>query len=175
MVHQPYEDWLLDDARLTPDQERDLRIHLRACPNCTALARANLALRAAPVITAPQGFASRFQDRLAAQRQTERKRSRIGMFLLGLVSLGMLGFILQPFFFYLTFPPEQVFALWVSNLIYAGIVLRTVSAIGLTLLNVASAFLPDYLGVVILALVLLLSIGLKASARKVAAFAKSAA
>jgi hypothetical protein len=39
MDHRPYEDWLLDDERLTPEQDRDLRIHLRNCPECAALAR----------------------------------------------------------------------------------------------------------------------------------------
>jgi len=175
MAHQHYEQWLLDDERLTPEQERDLRIHLRSCPDCAVLARANLALRAAPVVAPPRGFALRFQERLAAQRASQRRRSVIGIFLLALAGMGALVVVLLPFLPYLALGPEQLFTLWVSNLVYIAIVVRTVSAVGLTLLNVAGAFIPDYAWIVALALFFGLSFGLKASARRVAQFAKSAA
>jgi len=91
MVHQPYEAWLLDDDPLTSEQERDLRVHLRNCPHCAALARANLTLRAAAVVAPPGGFVLRFQERLAAQRQAQRRRSMIGVFLLILIGMGSVG------------------------------------------------------------------------------------
>jgi hypothetical protein len=175
MVHQHYEAWLLNDERLTPEQERDLRIHLRSCPDCAALARANLALRAAPVVASPKGFALRFQERLAAQRQVQRRRAIFGVFLLTLAGLGLLGWALLPFLPYLALEPEQVFALWVSNLVYIAMVIRTVSAIGLTLLNVAGAFIPDTAWIAALTLVFGLSFVLKKTARRVGQFAKSAA
>ncbi len=175
MVHQHYEQWLLNDERLTPEQERDLRVHLRNCPNCAALARANLALRAAPVVAPPHGFTLRFQERLAAQRELQRKRSLAGIFLLGLTGMIALGLVLLPFLPYLTLGPEQLFTMWVSNLVYIAIMIRMVSAIGLTLLNVTGAFIPDYAWILALALFFVLSFGLKASARRVAQFAKSAA
>ncbi len=31
MNHRPFEDWLLDDQPLTPEQKRDLQSHLRTC------------------------------------------------------------------------------------------------------------------------------------------------
>lgn len=175
MVHQPYEQWLLDDERLTPEQERDLRIHLRACPECAALARANLTLRAAPVVPPPQGFTLRFQQRLAAQRQIEKKRTRIGIFLLALAGMSMLSAILSPLAPYLALEPEQLFASWISQLLYIALLFRTVSAVGITLLNVAAAFLPDYAAIGALAMFVLLSAGLKISIRKVGQFARSAA
>lgn len=174
MVHQHYEQWLLDDERLTPEQERDLRIHLRNCLDCAALARANLVLRAAPVVTPPRGFALRFQERLAARREIQRGRSVIGMFLLALAGMGALGLVLLPFAPYLALGPEQLFTLWVSNLVYIAIVVRTASAVGLTLLNVAGAFIPEYAWMAALALFFGLSFGLKATARRVGQFAKSA-
>ena len=85
MDHRPYEDWLLEDERLTPEQDRDLRIHLRNCPECSALARANMALRSAPVTAPAEGFALRFQVRLAAERKVQRRRSLIGLFLMAVV------------------------------------------------------------------------------------------
>lgn len=174
MVHQHYEQWLLNDERLTPEQERDLRVHLRNCPDCAALARANLALRAAPVIAPSQGFALRFQERLAAQREVQRKRSVVGILLLGLAGIGMLVLVLHPFLPYLRLGPEQLFTLWVSNLVYLAIVMRTVSAIGLTLLNVFGAFIPEYAWIAALALFFALSAGLKTSAGRVSRTAKSA-
>lgn len=175
MAHQHYEQWLLNDERLNPEQERDLRIHLRSCPDCAALARANLALRAAPVVAPPQGFALRFQERLAAQRKVQRRRSIIGIFLLTLAGMGALVFILRPFLPYLMLEPEQLFALWVSNLVYIAMVMRTVSAVGITLLNIAGSFVPDYAWVVALGLMFGLSFLLKKSTGRVGQFAKSAA
>ncbi len=175
MVHQHYEQWLLNDEQLTPEQERDLRVHLRNCPDCAALARANLALRAAPVVAPPHGFALRFQQRLAAQSEIERRHSVMGFFLLGLSGMGVLALVLLPFLPYLALGPEQLFTLWVSNLVYIAIVMRTVSAVGLTLLNVAGAFIPEYAWIAALALFFGLSFGLKASAGRVGRLAKSTA
>lgn len=175
MVHQPYETWLLDDERLTPEQERELQTHLRICPKCAALARSNLALRAAPVISPPQGFTLRFQQRLAAQRQAEAKRARSGIALLAISGAGMLLLVLRPFLPYLALGPEQLFAAWVSNLLYAAFVFRTLSAVGMTLLSVADAFLPDYAAIGALALFVLFSAGLKVSIRKVGQLVRSPA
>ncbi len=174
MAHQHYEQWLLDDERLNPEQERDLRIHLRSCPECAALARANLSLRAAPVVAPPQGFALRFQERLAAQRKTQHRRSIIGILLLALAGIGTLALVLLPLLPYLALGPEQLFTLWVSNLVYIAIVVRTVSAVGLTLLNVAGAFIPDYAWIVALTLFVSLSFLLKTSTRRVGQFVKTA-
>lgn len=174
MAHQHYEQWLLDDERLTPEQERELQIHLRSCADCAALARANLTLRAAPVAAPPEGFALRFQKRLAAQRASQRRRSIIGIFLLAFAGMGALAMVLLPFLPYLALEPEQLFTLWVSNLVYIVIVIRAVSAVGLTLLNIAAAFIPQYAWIVVLAFSFTLSLGLKASARKAGQFAKSA-
>lgn len=175
MVHQPYEGWLLDDEHLTPEQERELRTHLRICPDCAALARSNLALRAAPVVPAPQGFTLRFQQRLAAQRKAEAKRARLGIALLALSGAGALLLALRPFLPYLALGPEQLFAAWVSHLLYAAFVFRTLSAVGLTLLSVADAFLPDYAAIGALALFVLFSAGLKVSIRKVGQLVRSPA
>ena len=45
MNHRPFEDWLLDNAALTPDQKRQLQTHLQTCSSCTAIAEVNLALK----------------------------------------------------------------------------------------------------------------------------------
>jgi hypothetical protein len=175
MDHRYYEQWLLNDERLTPEQERDLRIHQRNCPECAALARANLALRAAPVAAPSAGFALRFEARLAAERKVQRRRSMFGIFLLALVGVGLLFWVSRPYLAYISLPPEQVFALWVSNLVYIALVMRTVSALGTSLLNVVAAFIPTYAWVMALVLFAGLGFLLNFSVRRVGQYAKSAA
>lgn len=152
MDHRPYEDWLLNDERLTPEQDRDLRIHLRNCPECAGLARANLALRSAPVTAPAEGFALRFQVRLAAERQVQRRRSLIGLFLMVVVGVGGLFWLLSPYLPYLALPPTQLASLWISNLVYLALTARVVGVLGITLLNVLASFVPTYVWVLSLAL-----------------------
>jgi hypothetical protein len=152
MDHRPYEDWLLDDERLTPEQDRNLRIHLRSCPECAALSRANMALRSAPVTAPAQGFALRFQVRLAAERKVQRRRSLIGLFLMVVVGTGGLLWLLSPYLPYLTLPPAQLASLWISNLVYIALTARVLSVLGNTLLNVLASFVPTYVWVLSVAL-----------------------
>jgi hypothetical protein len=152
MDHRPYEDWLLEDERLTPDQDRDLRIHLRNCPECAALARANMALRSAPVTAPAEGFALRFQTRLAAERKVQRRRSLIGLFLLAVVGIGGLTWLLIPYLPYLTLSPAQMASLWLSNLVYLALTVRVVGVLGITLLNVMASYVPVYAWALSLAL-----------------------
>jgi hypothetical protein len=144
MVHLPYEDWLLDDERLTPEQERDLRLHLRTCVTCAALSRANLTLRAAPMSVPAQGFALRFQARLAAERKVQRQRSLIGLILLLLVGTTVLLWFTGPYLMLFAQSPAQLVTSWVSNLVYLGLTLRAVSLVGNTMLGVISSFVPSY-------------------------------
>jgi apolipoprotein N-acyltransferase len=152
MDHRPYEDWLLDDERLTPEQDRDLRIHLRNCPECAALARANISLRSAPVTSPAEGFALRFQTRLAAERKTQRRRSLIGLFLMAVVGVGGLVWLLSPYLPYLTLSPAQLVSLWISNLVYLALTARVVGVLGNTLLNVLVSFIPAYVWALSIAL-----------------------
>jgi hypothetical protein len=144
MDHRPYEDWLLDDERLTPEKERDLRSHLRTCADCAALARANQALRAAPMSVPAAGFAVRFQARLAAERKVQRRRSFFGWTLLLLVGMAALFFLVRPYLAYLSWSPAQLAATWLSNLVYIGLTARAMSLIGNTLLDVFVSFVPSY-------------------------------
>ena len=45
MKHQPFEEWLLDDLMISPEQKRELDSHLRTCAYCSALAETGIALR----------------------------------------------------------------------------------------------------------------------------------
>ena len=144
MDHRPYEDWLLNDERLTTDQDRDLRVHLRNCPECAALARANLALRSAPVTAPATGFTLRFQTRLAEQRKVQWRRSLIGLSLLAVVGTSALFWLLFPYLPYLRLPPGQLASLWISNLVYLALTARALGTLGITLLNVLASLVPPY-------------------------------
>jgi len=144
MDHRPFEGWLLDDERLTPEQERDLRSHLRSCAECTTLARANRTLRAAPMTEPAPGFAVRFQARLAAERKVQRRRSFLGWTLLLVVGMGVLFLLIRPYLAYLSWSPAQIVATWLSNLIYIGLTARAMGLIGNTLLEVIVSFVPPY-------------------------------
>lgn len=144
MDHRPYEDWLLNDERLNPEEDRDLRVHLRNCPECAALARANLTLRSAPVTNPAAGFTQRFQSRLAEQRKIQWRRSLIGLSLLAIVGTISLFWIFLPYLPYLRLPPGQLASMWISNLVYLALTARALGALGITLLNVLASLVPPY-------------------------------
>lgn len=143
MDHQPYENWLLDDERLTAEQERELRIHLRNCPQCAALARANLALRAAPMSAPPSGFLVRFQTKLVAERKAQRRRNIMGWTLLLLIGMGVVLLVATPYLAYFSTPMELAGG-WMSNLIHAAATLRAMSLVGSSLFKVLGSLVPPY-------------------------------
>jgi hypothetical protein len=142
MEHQPFETWLLNDEHLTPQQQRDLRGHTAACAKCTALARTNLSLRAAPVARPANGFALRFQRRLAAERQIQRRRTIIGLALLTLVSIGLITWLITPLLPYLSLSPTQLFITWVSALLYLFTAAQAIGAIGSIFSRIALDLIP---------------------------------
>ena len=96
MNHQPFENWLLDDEALTPQQQRDLQNHLRGCAACSGIADANLALHTVRLAAPEPGFADRFRMRLAARQREQLRRQAIGTVILVLAGLAMLYAIAGP-------------------------------------------------------------------------------
>jgi hypothetical protein len=96
MNHRPFEDWLLDDQPLTPQQARELQTHLRDCVSCAAIAETNLALHATRRIGPAVGFADRFQARLGRRRREQRWRQVIGTLVLVIGGLGLLYWLAGP-------------------------------------------------------------------------------
>ncbi len=97
MNHRPFEDWLLDDQPLSPQQQRDLQAHVRSCPACAAIAESNLALHSTRLVSPAAGFAERFQVRLAKRRREQRWRQVIGTVVLVLGGLGLVYWLAGPF------------------------------------------------------------------------------
>jgi|GEM_PF-414779 len=143
MDHRSYESWLLEDEHLTPEQDRELRQHLRNCAQCAALAHANRTLRAAPMSVPAKGFTVRFQARLAAERKAQRIRSTAGLSLILVVGVSV-ALVLAPLYeTYLSSTPTQLAAIWITNLMLAGSALRAIGPSG-NLLAAATVLVPPY-------------------------------
>src|SRR5512141_510035 len=105
--HLPFEDWLLSDAALTPEENRSLREHLLSCDSCRQLSAAwqevESQLRSAPTVAPAEGFTARWIERLEEDHQKIHRRQTllILMFCLGgaaflFASLGILALPLIP-------------------------------------------------------------------------------
>lgn len=82
MNHRPFEDWLLEDQDLTPQQQRDLQTHLQGCTACSAIAGSNLALHSTRPAMPAAGFTERFNIRLAKRRREQSWRQVVGTIVL---------------------------------------------------------------------------------------------
>lgn len=80
MEHQPFEHWILDEAALTPQQERELQDHLLGCAQCSQLRAvwhtARHELRTAAYIAPRPGFTARFQHNLAERKLQQQLQTR---------------------------------------------------------------------------------------------------
>jgi len=84
MNHQPFEEWLLSDEELTPEQDRALADHLQNCSECPQVGEAWEAvleeIRQTPPAAPGPGFAQRWEARLEIQRaQIQRRWTWIGL------------------------------------------------------------------------------------------------
>jgi len=121
MEHQPFETWLLEDTPLAPKDLRRLKQHTAECAACAALQKVNAALRQ-PVSAAPAlGFSERFAGRLAAQRQREKRRFRLGMLTLAFGASAILFSGLWLYHGIFAFSPAQLFSAWVTFLAHLGV------------------------------------------------------
>jgi len=152
MNHQPFETWLLDEQSLTNEQKRELDAHLRTCTHCTALAETRLALRAKRMASPVEGFTSRFQARLAAQRVLERRKRFWGSILFLLVGLALAAWISAPFVNEAARAPAQWITLILRYALFIVTSLQALVNVGHVLLEVVPAFIPPLVwGAVVLA------------------------
>jgi hypothetical protein len=96
MNHRPFEDWLLDDQSLDPQQARELQAHVRSCASCAAIAESNLALHATHRVGPATGFTDRFLGRLENRRREQRWRQVVGTLVLVIGGLGLVSWLAGP-------------------------------------------------------------------------------
>jgi hypothetical protein len=121
MNHQPFEDWLLNDKLIDPKQKLDLDAHLRICSYCSALAETGRALHSIKMASPSAGFTARFQTRLVARKQAERRRRLWGAVLFTLGGSVMLMWLAGPYLASFFTSP----ATWITSFIQWGVFLVT--------------------------------------------------
>ncbi len=150
MNHRPFEDWLLNDTPMTPEQKRDLDEHLRSCSYCAALADTGVVLRSVKMVSPPAGFTMRFQARLAERKIAERRRWLWGSILFTVGGLALLIWLTIPYLVRFFDSP----ATWISGLVEWGLFLiTTIQALfqaGSVLLNVIPGFLSPFAWMVVI-------------------------
>jgi hypothetical protein len=91
MNHQPFEDWMLGEDKLTREQQKALQDHLLVCPTCTSLNQSWQGVQKV-ILTSPQvaplpGFSNRWKEHLAQKRAIQQRHTAWWIFggCLGLV------------------------------------------------------------------------------------------
>ncbi len=141
MNHRPFEDWLLDDQPLTPQQARDLQAHVRNCSSCAAIAESNLALHATRRVAPSVGFTDRFRTRLERRRAEQRWRQVIGTLILVLGGLGLLYWFGAPFVQEVLYSPATWIAAGVAYFVFFLTSLQVLSEAMTIILQVLPAFI----------------------------------
>ena len=127
MNHRPFEDWLLDDQPLSPEQKRDLQSHLRFCTSCSAIAESNLAIHTAKTVSPAPGFTDRFRAKLVHRRQEQKWRQIVGLLVLVLGGLGLLSWLAGPVIQEALSSPAE----WITTVVgYFLYVLTSLQALG---------------------------------------------
>jgi hypothetical protein len=98
MNHQPFENWLLSEDTLSPENTSSLRDHLESCDHCRELETAWTGVvglfQDVPDLEPAPGFVNRWQARLEVERQVElsvrhRWQSIIMLILIGNVIVAL--------------------------------------------------------------------------------------
>lgn len=150
MNHRPFEDWLLDDLPLTPAQTRDLQAHLRECDVCTAIAESNLALRSSRLVSPTPGFARRWEARLVAARQVQRRRTMVGTAVFSVGGLVLLATWFGPGLISVASSPASWISTLVRTLLYVYTLLVATAEAGSVLFRVLPGFVPPFAWLVLL-------------------------
>lgn len=150
MDHRHFEEWLLTNPPLAPDQRRALEVHLRTCKACAATAEVNLALQRVSVVRPAPGFGNRFQARLAAHKAENRRRSILGVLALVLGAVGLLLWLVYPLFSAFGADPVPLFAFWINYLIFFITSAQALGQAGSVLLKVLGGFVPPFVWMIVL-------------------------
>ena len=149
MKHQPFEDWLLNDKLISPEQKRELDSHLRTCAYCSALAETGMALKSVKMVSPREGFANRFQVRLAERRVLDRRRRFWGSILFTFGGLVLLLWLTSPYLLSFFASP----ATWISTLVELGVyfitTIRALAEAGLVVADVIPSFLSPFMWMVL--------------------------
>jgi hypothetical protein len=142
MNHRPFEDWLLENQPLTPEQNQELKTHLKTCTSCKALTEVDLYMRSSRMASPRAGFTERFQVQLASEKLLLRQRQFWGFGILGLIALLSIGILAFQLFTVLLSSPAELFVTWVTWWVTLVSSIRTYGSVGLVLIKVAAGIIP---------------------------------
>ena len=150
MKHQPFEEWLVNETPITPEQKRELDLHVRSCVYCSALMETGLVLRSVRMVAPADGFTLRFQTRLAERKLADHRRRVWGSILFLIGGGSVLLWLASPSIFNFLSSP----AAWIASFVEWGIFLvSTFSAMtqaGEVLLQVIPGFVPPFAWMIII-------------------------
>lgn len=150
MDHLPFENWLLNQEPLSPQQKRELNAHLQSCRSCSSLVEVDMALQSVQQAEPARGFTHRFQDRLVEHKRVMRRRNAFGFSLLGLSVVGMFTGLAWPMLRTVVASPVDMLASWLSSLAGLWASIHALVQAGLVLFRVAPGFVPGYIWAVLL-------------------------
>ena len=152
MNHLPFEEWLLDETPVTPDQQRELDLHLRTCASCVALVETGRMFNNTKIAAPAVGFTARFQTRLAEHKIAERRRKLLGAFLFTLGGLVLMLWFVEPYLVSFFASPATWISMIVGWLVFLGTTLLALLDAGLVILSVIPNFLPSFAWLVLLSM-----------------------
>ncbi len=141
MNHRPFEDWLLDDQPLSPQQKSDLQAHIRSCTSCASIAESNLALHATRRVGPAAGFADRFRTRLEKRRREQTWRQVAGTLVLVLGGFTLVYWLAGPIIQQALQSPATWLTAVVGYFLFVLTSLRVLSEAGAILLRVLPTFI----------------------------------
>lgn len=150
MNHLPFEEWLLNNSPVTPEQQRDLDLHLRTCAYCSALVETGKVLNTTKMATPAPGFTVRFQARLAERKIAERRRKLWGAALFTLGGFILLMWAMGPYLASFIASPATWISVVVGWLVFIGTTLFALIDAGAVILSIVSKFLPPFAWLVLL-------------------------
>jgi hypothetical protein len=104
MDHQPFEDWIFEQNKITEEENKKLRNHILECDQCTDLrtswAQVESILIDAPMAAPMPGFSKRFAANMVVKKHQEQQKQSIRYLLIvGLVLLFITLLLLSSLFF----------------------------------------------------------------------------
>ena len=150
MNHLPFEEWLLNDKPVTPEQKRELDLHIRNCAYCSALAETGRMLHTTKMLAPATGFTARFQARLIGQKIAERRRKLWGALLFTLGGLAVVMWFVGPYLASFLTSPATWISVLVGWLVFIGTTLFALFDAGLVILSVIPNFVPPFAWLVLL-------------------------
>ena len=141
MNHRPFEDWLLDDQPLSPQQKSDLQAHIRSCTACAAIAESNLALHSTRLVQPAGGFTDRFRVRLEKRRREQTWRQVAGTLVLVLGGFGLVYWLASPLIQQALQSPAAWITAGVGYFLFILTSMRGLSEAGTILLRVLPTFI----------------------------------